>query len=133
MNALMKILEDEALTCVIQQDGMIYRETANGIRPILHQLKENHLAQAIVADKVIGKAAAMLFVYGKVSEIHTQLISEHARQYLQQKHIPFTFETCVPYIINRTKDGMCPMEATVLNCNDETIAYALLLKKLASM
>lgn len=131
MHILLKILEDEHLTCIVEQDGKQYKETTNGIRPILHLFDEQHLKNAVVADRVIGKAAAMLIVLGGAKELHTKIISEHACTYLQKRNLPFTYETCVPYIINRKKDGMCPMEQTVLDCNDEQEAYLRLLHTLS--
>lgn len=133
MHTLLKILNDENLTCIVEQDGNIYKDTANGIRPILRLYEEQQLTNAIVADRVIGKAAAMLIVLGGARELHTMIISEHACTYLKKHNVSFTYERCVPYIINRNKDGMCPMEQTVLDCDDEQEAYHRLLQKLASL
>lgn len=80
-------------------------------------------------DKVIGKAAAMLMVYGGVKKIHALIISEHALQILQAHNISISYDTLVPYIINRKKDGMCPMEQAVLSIQDIDQAYQLLVDK----
>ena len=77
---------------------------------------EKHLyyfEDAIVVDKVIGKATAMLLILSKVKYIYAYVLSEKAKEILEYYHISYDCEKVVPYIINRTHDGMCPMEKTV--------------------
>ena len=79
-----------------------------GVRPLL-QLLENApetLHGAVLADKIIGKAAAMIAVLGGVAAIHTLTASESALNFLQGAGIPAAARQTVPYIINRTGDGM---------------------------
>lgn len=133
LKLLQRILQEEQLTCVIASQGKLYRETSRGIRPLLHFLATDKLQDALIADRIIGKAAAMLMIYGGVREIYTHTISTHALAILRQYNIPLRYEQEVPYIINRTKDGMCPMEACILTCNDPQTAYCLLKAKVAQL
>jgi hypothetical protein len=71
-----------------------------------------------VIDKVIGKSAALLLIYGQAQAIHAQIISEHALNSLRQSQMHVSYDTLVPYIQNNDRTGMCPMEATVLNIDD---------------
>lgn len=64
MESLMKILKEEHLSCIVSQNNHIYKEKADGIRPILTLLDKGVLKDAQIADKVIGKAAAMMLVFG---------------------------------------------------------------------
>ena len=41
----------------------------------------------------------------------------------------YDYEKLVPYIINRTHDGMCPMEQTVYNLTDLNEAFIALKHK----
>ena len=84
-----------------------------------------------MADEVIGRAAAMLLIYGRVRSIYTPLISEHAIDILDKYKIYYEYENKVPFILNRTKDGMCPMEKTVIHIDDPETAYKLLLNKIS--
>ena len=42
-------------------------------------------------------------------------ISKPALEYLASAGVSADYDTLVEYIINRAGDGMCPMEATVVN------------------
>ena len=82
MESLMKILKEEHLSCIVSQNNHIYKEKADGIRPILTLLDKGVLKDAQIADKVIGKAAAMMLVFGGIKEVHAGVISEPALHFL---------------------------------------------------
>ena len=107
--------------------------TKQGIAPILElmQLKIHFLNNASVADKVIGKAAALLLIKAGIKELYAGIISEHAVKVLEQNEITVQYDTIVPYIINRRGDGMCPMEASVLEIEEVNEAYEVLRNKMA--
>ena len=88
-----------------------------------------YFEDAIVVDKVIGKATAMLLILSKVKYIYAYVLSEKAKEILEYYHISYDCEKVVPYIINRTHDGMCPMEKTVYDMNDLDEAFIALKHK----
>ena len=87
----------------------------------------------IFADQVIGKAAAFLLRKGGAKYLYAKIISEHALETLKDSGIAVSYGTKVPYIINRKKDGMCPMEQTVLSVTDVEEAYGKLREKLREL
>ena len=80
------------------------------------------------ADKIVGKAAALLFVLANVSEVYGEVMSEAGLAVLRQHHIPCSYNTLAPYIINRRGDGMCPMEQTIHTIDDPAVALPALLE-----
>lgn len=129
------LLHSTDSTCVIIQNTTVYQSSLRGIAPILSKLEKDRafLEGASVADKVIGKSAAMLLIYGKIKELHANVISEYAAALLEQYHIPFTYDKKVPYIINRDGTGMCPMEKSVLKLSAPEEAFAVLKQTLAEI
>ncbi|EOD00285.1 DUF1893 domain-containing protein [Caldisalinibacter kiritimatiensis] len=115
------LLKEEDLAIAIVKDGkVLFSSREKGIKPMymaVSELKEN-LEGSSVADKVIGKAAAKLCIYGKVKELNTYLISERAIEVLKEEDIIFTFEKSTPYIKNRDKTDMCPVEKLSQNIDD---------------
>lgn len=134
-NRVTEKLKEGGYSFVLYKDGEWSTSEKRGIAPIMEILSENKelLSGAYVADKVIGKAAAMLLIEGGISYLHAEVISEHATECLQKYNIEFEYQNLVPYIVNRTGDGMCPMEETVLNVTDTKIAYNLLQEKIKKM
>lgn len=127
-------LHDEQLSIVIVSNDT-YTSTKRGIVPLMDILDSNpsFLNGAAVADKVIGKAAALLMIYGGVKEVYSDIISAHALDTFTTHNVSIEYKECVEYIANRTKDGMCPMEQTVLDISDASEAYSALKLKLAEM
>ena len=112
MEALIERLHAGGYSRVIEQRGEIRTFTRRGVAD-LYEVYRHHpewLAQARVADKVIGCGAAALLVLGNVSEVYVDVISTPALTLLREAGIPVRFEREVPHIENRTKSGWCPLE-----------------------
>lgn len=135
VNKTVNLLHAGEYTIVVQKQERQYTSKKHGIAPILDLLNENAkmLQDAIVADKVIGKAAALLLIYGKVKYIHADIISELAIEVLNEYKVSYTFDQKVPYIINRTKTDMCPMERCVLEINDPEHAFVALIEAIEKL
>ncbi len=98
----------------------------HGIRPLLRILRETpeFLQGASVADKVIGRAAALLLAFGGAQELFACLLSETAIPVLQAHGIPYRYETLVPVIQNRDNTGLCPMEQRAQSLDTPEEAFA---------
>jgi len=92
-------------------------------------IEGNALAGFSAADKIVGKAAALLFVHAGIANVYGEVMSEAGLAVLKRHNIPCTYGTLTPYIINRRGDGICPMEETVLQIDDPKQALAALLEK----
>lgn len=111
------LLLNEELALVIVKDGdIIYKSKGRGIKPLYQAYKEmkSSLKGATVADKVIGKAAAMLCVNGGIAQVYTKLISEKAIEVLKESNIEPHYDLAVPFIKNRDNTGLCPVETLSL-------------------
>lgn len=105
-------------TCVLAQGEKVYTSTQRGVKPLLTWLDDNtNLEGFSCADKVVGKAAAFLYVLLKVKCVYAFVISKPAIDVLQSYGIYTEYETLVPSIRNRTNTGFCPMEQCVLSIN----------------
>jgi len=132
LNEAVRRLEAEDATFVaIWQDRVIVSHD-RGIAPILKLLsvQEDSLRGACVADKVIGKAAALLLCHAGIDQLFAKIVSEHAVEVLREHSLPFRFERSVPHIVNRTGDGMCPMEQLVLRISRPEDAFVFLRERI---
>lgn len=127
------VLHAEGCTCVARQDGQLYTATERGIRPLMQWLESGALHGTVLADKVIGKAAAFLLEKGGVTAIYADVISVPAAEVLERADIPYSFRMKVPYIQNRAGNGMCPMESAVLSVKDADEAYLKLQETLRNL
>ena len=131
LKSLQEKLNNEDLTLVAQIQDTIYTSQLKGIAPLINPMKENQLffKDAIVVDRVIGKAAAMLLALSQVQYIYAYVLSRKAREILDAYKIDYDCEKLADYIVNREHNGMCPMEKTVYDMTDLNEALAALIQK----
>lgn len=130
-------LGKEGTVCVIvdSRDGSIYRSNQRGIRPLMDWLEHmpEILKDGSIADRVIGKAAAFLMIYGGIKEVYTELISQPALEILAANGIPCDYEKVVPRVLNRDRTGLCPMESCCLQVHEPEAAFEVLRENLKRM
>lgn len=117
--AEMLTLIKEGKSIVLAKDGVItHQEVGSGVKPILELLEKGALKDAIVVDKIIGRAAASACVVGGAKKVVASVMSVGAKAFLNAHGIPAAAETLVPMIINRKGDDQCPMELRVKDLTD---------------
>ena len=131
-----KMIREDICSFVVIKDGrIVYRDKGNGVKPIMKLLDTNRelLKDAVIVDKLIGKAAALLLCLGEVSQIYAITMSEAGRAYLEQVGIMAECEKCIGMIKNRKKDGICPLERAVGDIDDPQVAYVRLKETIAQL
>lgn len=107
-----KLLEEEGQSLVVVRDGrMLFSSRMPGVASLLDALDNNVLPGSSIADKVMGRAAAMIAVQGEVTAIHSPLMSQGAAEVLNEAGILYCADETVPAIRNKDNTGPCPMEA----------------------
>jgi hypothetical protein len=108
-------------SCVVVRDNeIIYTSYDKGVKPLFQSLikDQDSLREGYLADKVIGKAAALLALNGGIKAIYTEIISQSGLELLKNKGMEVQYDRLVPYIKNREGSDKCPMEKLV-ECIDE--------------
>ena len=129
-----QILIDGGYTCAVLLDGGEYTSHERGVKPLITLLESGRPTRgAIAADKCIGAGAAHLYVLLGAREVWASLISESAIEVLKAGGIEVSYDRCVPYIINRSGDGRCPIESAVEGAKDSCEAYTLIRSALKAL
>ena len=135
MNDLEKaksILSSGEYTCVLCKGDTIHISRHRGVQPLL-ELLETDVSGFSAADKVVGKATALLYCLLKVKAVHAQVISLAALQVLQSNSITVSWGSQVDFIRNRAGDGRCPMEQATEGIDDPQEALAAIQTKLKEL
>lgn len=113
------------------KDGSFFTDDGRGISPMMGFIAENKdLRGYSVADVIVGKAAAMLFVKTGISAVHGKVMSKSGKAYLESHSIPCTYDILTKQIINRQGTDICPMEKTVAEIDDAETGYIALKSRL---
>lgn len=121
-------------TICLCKDGECLFSEKRGIAPMMSFIADGvDLAGYSVADVVVGKAVAMLFVKCGIANVYAKTLSISGKEMLDRHGVVCEYETLTDKIINRAGTDICPMEKTVLHTDDVEEAYLLLKNKLQSI
>lgn len=119
--------------CLCRGGECLYSES-RGIAPMMNFIADGvDLSGYSVADVVVGKAVALLFVKCGIKNVFAKTISQSANSVLELYGITYEYETLTERIINRAGTDTCPMEKAVWDTNDPDEAYSILKDKLKAM
>lgn len=120
---------------LVLYDGKEFiEENGKGLSPLLKLLSEkNGLSRFCAADKIIGKAAALLFALLKIKNVYGEVLSRKAIPILEKYGIKYSFGTVTDSIKNRYGTGICPMEQTVEGIDDADTALKAIKEKIKTM
>lgn len=135
--AIAEITAKKSSFVLIKDEKIIYRASGRGVKPFMELLAtdegRNMLEGGIVVDKIIGKAAAMLAVFGQVSNVYGIMMSENGKKYLEKSGKLQGYTRCVDVISKKDGNGICPIEKSVLDVEQPEEAYELIKETIASL
>lgn len=105
------------VTCAIVRGEHAETSELRGVAPLLAWLGGNFAGYS-AADKVVGRAAAFLYVLLGVKALYAAVLSEPAAEVLRAHGISFSYGRLAARIVNRAGDGLCPMESAVMGEDD---------------
>ena len=113
---------------VYYQNELIFFSDRNWIYPLLELetflKKTDHPVQELVVhDKIVGKAAAILMVYFRISRVKAQLISRLGKETLIHFKVNFDYQQLVDRIF-------CQTEELLQEEMDPNAAYRLLTERI---
>ena len=124
-----KRLNTERLTLSIVKDrNIIFESAAHGISGLLDAIEENgdSLEASSVADRIAGKAAALLCIYAKVKAVYAATLSQKAKEVLEEQHVYHEWDNIVENIFNADKTAVCPFEKLATETLSPSDAYGKL-------
>lgn len=134
LQSAINLIKEETATCVVMKDHKIIKTiSGQGIAPVIDLYEQGVLKDAFVADKIIGKAAAMIMVLGGVKEVYGKVMSRAGKEFLESRGVKVSYGQCIDMISNRAGNGICPMERTVMEIEEPAEALTALKETLATL
>ena len=134
MSEYLNRLEKSGANLIVFRDGdVVFSSTSRGIFPLIEvidTLSREGLRGVVTADRIVGKAAALLNVYLGAVEIHAMVMSDGAKALLKDHGVRFSFREETDVV--KAKDGVvyCLFERLVWDVSDPEEAHTLIRAKL---
>jgi hypothetical protein len=123
------LLKNRNLSLIIVRDGkVIFESRLPGIAGLIQAIESMNmlLHSSSVADRIVGRAAALLLVYSHVSEVYALTMSSWGLAVLEEAGIRVEYDVLAPRILNRRGDDICPFEKISLTASSPDEAYKIL-------
>lgn len=121
-------------TCVWCRNDELLTSKEAGLRPLLIRIREGKdLSGFYAADKIVGRAAAFLYVKLGAAGVYAPVMSRGAKELLVEYNIPAEADELTENIRNRQNTGLCPMECAVSSCDSPEAAYVAILEAIRKM
>lgn len=120
------MLQAKEVAIAIAKEGRIIFETrSHKISGFLEAIDSlgPELEGASVADRVAGKAVALLCVYAGIKAIYACVLSEKAKAVFDENGIICEWSELVENILDSSKSSLCPFEEKAMALSNSTDAY----------
>ena len=115
-------------TCIVKDnDETVFVSKAKGVKPLLDFIAEGKsYTNLTVIDRIVGRGAIFLAIKAEAVKVITPIISKRALEVAKSYELDVEYQKVIPYIINRTGDGCCPIEMAVTPTQDYEEAYNII-------
>ncbi len=120
-----ELYEDSLTLAIVKNGALIFGTKSHRISGFLDAIETcgESLQGASLADRVVGKAVALLCVYSKIKEVYAAVMSRKAHVVFRQSKIASHWNELVENVLDTTKTGMCPFEKAAEEISDPEEAY----------
>ncbi len=119
-------LYEEDLTLAIVKDGtLLFSTKSHRIGGFLDAIEQQgqRLQGASMADRIAGKAIALLCAYAGIKEVYAIVLSRKALNVFKQYGIGFNWNEIVENVLDSSKTGVCPFERAAADIVDPYKAF----------
>jgi len=121
-----KQLYEKQLTLAIVKNGQVLFQTdSHRISGFIGAIDKfgAQLNGASVADRVAGKALALLCVYAGIREVYAEVLSRKAKAVFEENKIVVEWKQLVDNVLDLNKTGVCPFEKAAAGISDPKDSY----------
>ena len=128
------LLKSGGYTLVLCAGDQVRTSTERGVKPLLALINGRvDCTGFFAADRVVGKAAAFLYVILGVKAVYAEVISAPAERVLAENGISVEYGCLTKAIRNRAGTGFCPMETAVKDIDEPYAALEAVRRKAAEL
>jgi hypothetical protein len=116
----------QADLCAAVGGQVVFREAGPGVTCLLAAIQDpllGSLGPLDWGDKVVGRAAALLFSLLQPRSVFGSTMSAGAQEVLAAAGIPYRCDATIPVILDRSGTRACPLEQAVSGTADPHAAF----------
>jgi hypothetical protein len=121
-----RLFKEDATLVIAGKGKVLFKTDSHRISGFLGAIEQlgAQLEGAAVADRVAGKAMALLCSYAGISEVYAKVLSRKAKAVFEEKEIPCEWNALVDNILDLNRSNVCPFEKAAAEISDPAMAYS---------
>jgi thioredoxin 1 len=126
LRAAKKRLRGKGFTlCIAKGEQILFETRAHGISGFLRAIEElgERLEGASAADKVVGKAVALLCLHAGIEAMYASVMSRRAKELFEENDVQAEWGELVDNILSNCEPAACPFESLAAKITDPAEAY----------
>ena len=123
--AKQRLREGGFTLCIVKDGRMLFETSARGISGFLKAIDEldGRLEGASAADKVVGKAVALLCLHTGIKAVYAPVMSREAKELFGRSRVLSEWGLLVENILDGCEPATCPFERLAEGISDSAEAY----------
>ena len=119
------LIQNHLTLIIIKRGETLFETKSNRISGFLNAIEQlgKKLEDAAVADKVAGKAVALLCVYSGINAVYAEILSTKAKEVFEKNRITHQWKTLVENILDQNRQDTCPFEKEAKTVTSPNEAY----------
>jgi hypothetical protein len=120
-----QLIQNHLTLIFIKNNNILFKTKSRRISGFLTAIQEldKKLEDASVADKVVGRAVALLCACARIKAIYAETLSIKAVDVLEKAGIACEWKALVDTILNTSKNDVCPFEKAAAEISNPKDAY----------
>jgi hypothetical protein len=120
-----QLIQNQLTLIFIKNNDILFETQSHRISGFLTAIQDlgRKLEDASVADKVVGRAVALLCAYAGIKAIYAETLSMKARDVLEKAGIACEWKGLVDTILDTSKNDVCPFEKAAAEISSPKDAY----------
>jgi hypothetical protein len=120
-----RLYAEDLTLVVVKHDEVLFETSSHRISGFLGAIEQlgARLDGASAADRVAGKAVALLCVYARIRDVYAEVLSRKAKAVFEENGIPCEWKELVDNILDLNRSGVCPFEKAATDISDPEAAY----------
>lgn len=120
-----RLLSSNLNLVIVKEDKIIFESKRRGILGFIEAIDSLGLSLrgVAVADRIVGRAIALLCLYAGVRSLYALTLSREGKEVLERSGIRYTWEHIVDNILSPDGTHICPFEEAARGINNPIEAY----------
>ena len=128
--AIARLRKERVAIAIVKNGEVLFETRSRRISGFLEAIDrlDGQLESSSIADRVAGKAVALLCVYIDAKAVYSDVLGKQARIVLDEHGVKCSWRDLVENILNSDRSDLCPFEKAAETISDPSEAYCTFLK-----